>query len=122
MATYKEVFKVDVETVMCDSNPHDRSCFLHPILDAKFGLRVLKTGEMFCTNIDPYKKEICKRAIKQFDKDVQFVFYDTAYDIDGREIKGWIALYILTVIPILEFWDILQEEIKNAIKNGEIKY
>lgn len=122
MATYKEVSKADVENTIRDSNPHDRSCFLHPALSAKHGLRVLKTGEMFCTNLDSCKKEIYKRAIKRFDKNVEFVFYDTAYDIGGREIKGWIALYTLTAISILEFWYILSEEIQNAIKSGEIEY
>ena len=122
MATYKEVSKADVESMIWDSNPHDHSCFLHPVFSAKHGLRVLKTGERFRTNLDPCEKEIYKRAIKRFDKNVEFVFYDTAYDIKGREIKGWIALYTLTAISILEFWDILKEEIQNAIKTGEIQY
>ena len=114
MATFIEISVSDVDTYTAPSF-HFPFGNIKPKSD-----RFLTSGERLITNFQADKLDKYKKAIQLLDdENLIFIIYDTAYDIGGREIKGWIALYTHTEISILEFWDILSEEIQNAIKNGK---
>lgn len=66
--------------------------------------RSLRTGHRFATNFPKEKLSYYKEAIEKSKTEGEFVIYDQAYDVSGRPMTTYLALYYNGCDDLDNFW------------------